>query len=52
MRSRITLFEAFGLDPLPVRAREAWLALRGDANVPPTRFGLSSLVIFHPALSV
>ena len=52
MRTRITLFEAFGLDPLPVRAREAWLAIRGDANVPPTRFGLSSLGIFHPALSV
>ena len=52
MRSRITLFEALGLDPLPVRAREAWLALRGDANVPPTRFGVSSLGIFHPALSV
>ncbi|HEX7600057.1 MAG TPA: M23 family metallopeptidase [Polyangiaceae bacterium] len=52
MRKRITLFEAFGLDPLPVRAREAWLAIRGDAAVPPTRFGLSSLGIFHPALSV
>ena len=52
MRKRITLFEAFGLEPLPVRAREAWLALRGDASVPPTRFGLSSLGIFHPALSV
>ena len=28
------------------------MALRGDASVPPTRFGLSSLGIFHPALSV
>lgn len=52
MRTRITLFEALGLDPLPVRAREAWLALRGDASVPPSRFGVSSLGIFHPALSL
>jgi murein DD-endopeptidase len=49
---RITLLETFGLDPIPLRAREAWLAIRGDASVPPTRFGLSSLGIFHPALSL
>jgi murein DD-endopeptidase MepM/ murein hydrolase activator NlpD len=49
---RITLLETFGLDPLALRAREAWLAVRGDASVPPTRFGLSSLGIFHPALSL
>ncbi len=48
----ITVLETFGLDPLPLRAREAWLAIRGGANVPPTRFGLSSLGIFHPALSL
>ena len=30
----ITLLETFGLDPLPLRAREAWLAIRGDASVP------------------
>lgn len=52
MRSRITVLETFGLDPLPLRAREAWLAIRGDGSVPPTRFGLSSLGIFHPSLSV
>lgn len=51
-RPRISVLETFGLEPLPVRAREAWLAVRGDASVPPTRFGLSSLKIFHPALSV
>jgi murein DD-endopeptidase MepM/ murein hydrolase activator NlpD len=50
--SRIRPFEALGLEPLPLRAREAWLAIRGDASVPPTRFGLSSLRIFHPRLSV
>jgi murein DD-endopeptidase len=46
------VLETFGLDPLPLRAREAWLAVRGDARVPPTRFGLSSLGVLHPALSV
>ena len=51
-RFRLSLGETFGLAPLPVRAREAWLALRGDAGVPATRFGLSSLGILHPALSL
>jgi murein DD-endopeptidase MepM/ murein hydrolase activator NlpD len=44
--------EALGLSPLPLRAREAWLAVRGDQSVPRTRFGLSSVLIYHPALSV
>jgi murein DD-endopeptidase MepM/ murein hydrolase activator NlpD len=52
MHARVSWSEALGVAPLPLRAREAWLALRGDASVPPTRFGLSSLGIFHPALSV
>jgi len=46
------LREIFGLDPLPLRAREAWRALRGDGTVPRTRFGTSSLQIFDPALSL
>jgi murein DD-endopeptidase len=50
--ARIGVLETFGLDPLGVRAREAWLAVRGDGTVPPTRFGLSSLGILHPSLSV
>lgn len=50
--SRVTLLETFGLDPLPLRVREAWLAVRGDERTPATRFGMSSLGIFHPALSV
>lgn len=52
MHSRVSLREVFGLSPLPERAREAWLAVRGGAGIPPTRFGLSSLEIFHPALSI
>lgn len=52
MSSRIGPLEALGLEPLPLRAREAWLAIRGDSSLPPTRFGVSSLGIFHPRLSV
>jgi murein DD-endopeptidase MepM/ murein hydrolase activator NlpD len=44
--------EVFGLSPFPLRAREAWLAIRGDRSVPPTRFDATSLRILHPALSV
>lgn len=49
---RLRPFEALGLEPLPLRAKEALLAIRGDASLPPTRFGPSSLRIFHPRLSV
>ncbi len=50
--TRLSVLETFGLAPLPVRAKEAWLAIRGDASVPATRFGVSSLGILHPALSL
>lgn len=49
---KLSFTEVFGLDPIGLRAREAWLAIRGDADVPATRFGLSSLRVLHPALSV
>lgn len=52
MTTRIGVLETFGLSPLSLRAREAWLALRGDASVPPTRFDLTSLQILKPRLSV
>lgn len=48
----ITLLETFGLEPLSLRAREALIAVRGDRTIPPTRFGLSSVGVFHPVLSV
>lgn len=51
-RARLSVSEVFGLAPLSVRAREAWFAVRGDASVPGTRVGLSSLGILHPALSL
>ncbi len=49
---RISIKETFGLDPLPVRAREAWLAIRGDSSVPPTKFDVTSLGVLKPWLSV
>lgn len=52
MHRPLALHEIFGLSPLPLRAREAWLAVRGDARVPGTRFDTTSLRIFKPALSV
>ena len=52
MSQRIGVRETFGLSPLSLRAREAWLSLRGDGSVPPTRFDATSLRIFKPALSV
>ena len=51
-RSPLRLHEVFGLSPLPVRAREAWLAIRGDASVPPSRVDLSTLGVLQPLLSV
>ncbi len=42
----------FGLKPARLRLAETWLALSGDTNVPPTRWGLSSLRIFKPGLSM
>jgi murein DD-endopeptidase MepM/ murein hydrolase activator NlpD len=50
--TRIGVRETFGLSPLPLRAREAWLALRGGGGVPPSRFGVSSLGMLMPWLSV
>ena len=49
---RLHLHEVFGLSPLPVRAREAWLAIRGDASVPPSKVDLSTLGVLQPVLSV
>lgn len=49
---RITVSETFGLSPLPVRARETLIALRGDGRVPPTRFDVTSLGVLSPALSL
>jgi murein DD-endopeptidase MepM/ murein hydrolase activator NlpD len=51
MYQRLSLVETFGLAPAGQRLRETLLALRGDELTPPSRFGVSSLGIFQPALA-
>ena len=48
----LSLQEIFGLSPLPLRLREAVVAVRGAPGIPGSRFDLTSLRIFQPALSV
>lgn len=43
--------EVLGLHPLPVRARQALVAIRGQQDVPPSQAGLSSLRQLHPRIS-
>ncbi|MBX3274344.1 MAG: M23 family metallopeptidase [Sandaracinaceae bacterium] len=49
---RVTLIEALGLLPLDKSAREARLALAGDAATPKTRFDLSSLRQLQPRFAI
>lgn len=44
--------EVMGLSPLPERLRQARIALRGEADVPPSRFGLSSLRQLRPRMGM
>ena len=48
---RVRLREVFGVDDPRRRIAETWLAVRGDASLPPTRFGPSSLGLFAPWIS-
>ena len=49
---RPSLVESMGLLPLRERGRQALIALRGDEDVPPSKFGTSSLRLLDPRLSV
>src|SRR5512143_366703 len=51
LHRRLSLVETFGLAPAGARLRETLLALRGDGLTPPSKFGVSSLGIFQPALA-
>ncbi|MFP4596821.1 MAG: M23 family metallopeptidase [Persicimonas sp.] len=51
-RPSLSLSEVFGLSPLPKRLAEAAMMLKGDEHTPPSRFGLSSLKILRPRLSL
>lgn len=52
MYNGLTLGEIFGLTPLRTRLRETLFMLRGDPHTPPSRFGVSSLKILSPKLSL
>jgi murein DD-endopeptidase len=46
------LADTLGLSPLPLRLKQAAVALRGEEDVPPSRFGLSSLSQLHLRVSL
>lgn len=48
----LTLGEILGLHPWRERAAQAWVALRGDDDVPASRFGLSSLRLLRPRMAL
>jgi murein DD-endopeptidase len=49
---RVRLVEALGVTPVRERWRQALVALRGEVDVPPSRFDRSSLFQLRPRLSV
>lgn len=51
-RGSLSIAELFGLTDPGTRLKEARLALGGDPYTPPSQWGLSSVGIFHPPLSV
>ncbi len=51
-RGDLSMAELFGLTDPVRRVGEAKMALGGDPYTPPSRWGLSSIGIFHPRLSV
>ena len=50
--SRLRVREVFGLEPLVPALRGCLLALRGDGRMPATRWGVSSLAILKPHISL
>jgi murein DD-endopeptidase len=50
--ARLRVREVFGLDPLVPALRGCLLALRGDERMPATRWGVSSLAILKPHISL
>jgi murein DD-endopeptidase len=49
---RPSLVESMGLSPPRERLRQAMIALRGDEDVPPSRYDASSLKLLDPRLSL
>ena len=44
-RTRIGFLDTFGLRPFRTRLREMSMVFRGDPHTPPSRFGISSLLM-------
>ncbi len=51
-RVRLRLAEAMGLLPVGLRWRQGLIALRGQPDVPPSRFGVSSLALLRPRIAL
>lgn len=52
MYNGLSVLELFGLTPVGKRLEETIFMLRGDPYTPPSRFGVSSLKILKPKLSL
>jgi len=50
-RTRIGIQDTFGLRPLNTKLKQLFMIFRGDPDVPPTKFGISSTKIFKPSIS-
>ncbi len=50
--AKVRLGDALGLHPVRERARQALVALRGQEDVPPSLFGLSSLSQLRPRMAL
>lgn len=46
------LGDTMGMAPFPLRFKQAMVAIRGEEDVPPSRFGLSSLSQLYPSVSL
>lgn len=51
-RTRVGFIDTFALRPIRERVRDIRIAFRGDPHIPPSRFGVSSLHIFKPSISL
>jgi len=51
-KSGIGVLETFGLRPLGPGLRDAWLAMAGNAHMPRVQFGLSSIRVLKPWISL
>lgn len=51
-REKVGYFETFGLIPFDKALKEAAMTLFGKGKIPPSQFGLSSVKIFRPWISI